>query len=58
VNRPYGLSWPISRACGQFHTCATCQGFSGDYDTYLCGCRCHWCPAGLHKPGECDCPAP
>jgi hypothetical protein len=35
------------------HACAAqihggCTGYSGDYDTYMCGCSCHWCPGGLH----------
>jgi hypothetical protein len=47
------LAYPRSRECGQFRTCETCQGFSGDYDTYLCGCPCHWCPCGEHKRGQC-----
>ena len=50
---PYALSGPRSRECGQFHTCETCEGFAGDLDTYLCGCRCHWCHCGAHKRGQC-----
>lgn len=53
--RPGALGHPLSRECGQFHSCETCQGFSGDLDTYLCGHACHWCPRGEHRRGTCDC---
>lgn len=30
-------------SCGRFDATGhrACTGFSGDYDTYLCGCCCH-----------------
>lgn len=34
--------------CGS-HLHAQCSGFSGDYDTYICGCCCH---DGYYHPGE------
>jgi hypothetical protein len=38
---------PRSTACvDRLH--GGCTGYSGDYDTYTCGCSCHWCPSGLH----------
>lgn len=41
---------PLSPSCGdhRFSGCGGCTGYSGGYDTYMCGCRCHWCPSGLH----------
>lgn len=30
-----------------------CTGYSGGYDTYLCGHRRHWCPTGEHLAALC-----
>lgn len=57
MSRPGALGHPLSYACRQ-GDCDVCQGFSGGYDTYLCGCRHHWCSRGEHKRGQCDCQAP
>lgn len=41
VGHPVSHGHPINHyTCGAaLH--ARCSGFSGDYDTYLCGCCCH-----------------
>ena len=46
------LDFPRSADCREgYHD--VCSGFSGGYDTYICGCPHHWCPCGQHKRGQC-----